>query len=88
MDMRKQLLSFTRMFLPAVGFALMCIGAYLVSLQAEGGSILVPVYVMIAVGFLAMLVGVFWSLCHSLRSKVYQRRRRCERHHQIFTIDR
>lgn len=76
MDMKKQLLSFTRMFLPAVGFALTCIGAYLVSMQAPMQDLrLVPVYVMITVGFLAMLVGVFWSLCKNMRSKVCQEKK-------------
>lgn len=88
MDLKKQLLSFVRMFLPAVGFALTCIGAYLVYLQTEHSfhSKLVPSYAMIACGFLAMLTGIFWNL-YSMRSKMYQRSRR-ERHIQIFTVAR
>ncbi|XP_037535988.1 transmembrane protein 252-like [Nematolebias whitei] len=88
MDVKKQLLSFVRMFLPAVGFALTCIGAYLLSLQTEHSFHLklVPSYAMIVFGFLAMLTGVFWNL-YSMRSKMYQRRRR-ERHIQIFTVAR
>uniref|UniRef100_A0A3Q3ASN2 Transmembrane protein 252 n=2 Tax=Kryptolebias marmoratus TaxID=37003 RepID=A0A3Q3ASN2_KRYMA len=89
MDARKKLLSFVRMFLLGGGFALTCIGASLVSLQNEylHDLMSLPIYAMIVFGFLAMLTGLFWSLCHSMRSKVYQRRGR-ERHVQIFTIER
>uniref|UniRef100_A0A3B3UXU5 Transmembrane protein 252 n=1 Tax=Poecilia latipinna TaxID=48699 RepID=A0A3B3UXU5_9TELE len=64
MDIKKQLLSFARMFLPSVGFVFTCIGAYLVSQQNKPGfdHRMVPVYIMIVFGFLAMLIGVFWSL--------------------------
>ncbi|KAM4745838.1 LOW QUALITY PROTEIN: transmembrane protein 252-like [Anableps anableps] len=88
MDVRKQLLSFARMFLPSVGFVFTCIGAYLVSQQTGHGfdEKMVPVYIMIVFGFLAMLIGVFWSLCHTMRSKIYHRRRH-ERHIQIFTVE-
>ncbi|XP_012725424.2 transmembrane protein 252 isoform X1 [Fundulus heteroclitus] len=88
MDMKKQLLSCTRMSLPSVGFVFTCIGAYLVSQQTGYGfeGKMVAVYIVIVFGFLAMLIGVFWSLCHSMRSKMYHRRRD-ERHIQVFTVE-
>uniref|UniRef100_A0A3Q2CUT5 Uncharacterized protein n=1 Tax=Cyprinodon variegatus TaxID=28743 RepID=A0A3Q2CUT5_CYPVA len=62
-----------RMSLPSVGFVLTCIGAYLVSQQARYDGRMVPVYVMIIFGFLAMLIGIVNS--H-------------ERQIQIFTVER
>ena len=84
---RSWLLSLTCLFLPALGFALTCIGAYLVSLQTTPGLKTVSIYIVIVFGFLAMLIGVIYTLCHSLKSKMYQRRQR-ERHIQIFTVER
>ncbi|KAM9744556.1 uncharacterized protein ACNS7B_011701 [Menidia menidia] len=84
---RSSLLSLTCVFLPAVGFALTCIGAYLVSLQPDTRLKSVPVYALIVFGFLAMLIGVFYVLCKSMTSKLYQRRP-SERHIQIFAIER
>ncbi|XP_054607941.1 transmembrane protein 252-like [Nothobranchius furzeri] len=43
-------------------------------------------YIMIVFGILAVLIWVFWSFSHNMRSKNDQRR--CERHIQIFTIER
>lgn len=89
MNVKKQLWSLARMVLPAVGFVLTCTGAYLVSLQNEYESTwrIILVHIMIAFGFLAMLIGVFWSICHSIKSKIYQRGGR-EEHIQVFTIER
>ncbi|XP_032435257.1 transmembrane protein 252 isoform X1 [Xiphophorus hellerii] len=88
MDLKKQLLSFARMFLPSVGFVFTCIGAYLVFQQNRQGfdHSMVPVYIMISFGFLAMLFGVFWSLCHTMRSKLYHRRRH-DSDIQIFAVE-
>ncbi|XP_041644433.1 transmembrane protein 252-like [Cheilinus undulatus] len=87
MPVRKHLWSIARMFLPVVGFALTCLGAYLVSMQAESRSLwrLIPAYILMALGFLAVLVGVFWTVCHSMKSKMY--RRGGEEHIQIYTIE-
>ncbi|XP_017162130.1 transmembrane protein 252 isoform X2 [Poecilia reticulata] len=89
MGVKKQLLSFARMFLPSVGFVFTCIGGYLVSQQNRPGfdHKMVPAYIMIIFGFLAMLIGVFWSLCHIMRSKMYHRRRH-NSDIQIFTVER
>lgn len=90
MNVKKQLWSLARTVLPAVGFALTCIGAYLVSRQSDFKDTLtlIPIYMMIVFGFLFMLAGVFWSICHSMKSKIYQRRRGRERHVQVFTVER
>lgn len=87
--MKKQLWSLVRLALPAVGFALTSSGAYVVSLenQHDYPLMVVPAYVMIVMGFFAMVSGVFWSICHSIKSKVYQRGR-LRRQVQVFTIMR
>ncbi|XP_059192714.1 transmembrane protein 252-like [Centropristis striata] len=87
MDMKKQLWSLARLFLPAVGLAMTCIGAYLVSWQNKYTLSVIPTYVMIIFGILAVLIGFFWTMCHSMKTKVYHRRRG-ERHIQVYTIDR
>ncbi|XP_029915165.1 transmembrane protein 252-like [Myripristis murdjan] len=89
MDVKKQLCSLARVVLPGMGFALICVGAYLVSLQANYHFTLrvIFAYVIIACGFLAMLTGVFWAICHSIKSKVYQRGEH-SRHIHVYTIDR
>uniref|UniRef100_A0A8C4I5M7 Uncharacterized protein n=1 Tax=Dicentrarchus labrax TaxID=13489 RepID=A0A8C4I5M7_DICLA len=75
MNVKKQLWSLARIALPGVGFPLTCSGAYLVSLQTEYGFSwkVIPAYIMIVLGFLSMLIGVFWTICHSMKSKMYQR---------------
>ena len=87
--MKKQLCSLARIVLPGVGFALMSTGAYLVSLRGkyEYAWMVILAYVIIAFGFLAMLSGVFWTICLSMKSKMYQRGGH-ERHTQLYTIER
>ncbi|XP_023250032.1 transmembrane protein 252 isoform X2 [Seriola lalandi dorsalis] len=71
MNVKKQLWSLARIVLPGVGFALTCIGAYLVSLQTEYQHTwkVIPGYIVIVFGFLAMLVGVFWTICLSMKNR-------------------
>ncbi|XP_070759719.1 transmembrane protein 252-like [Enoplosus armatus] len=89
MNVKKQLWSLARVVLPGVGFTLTCIGAYLVSQQTEYGNAwrVTLAYVMFVFGFLAMLIGVFWTICHSMKSKMYQRGRHQE-HIHVYTIER
>ncbi|XP_034396777.1 transmembrane protein 252-like [Cyclopterus lumpus] len=90
MNARKQLWSLARMVLPGVGFALTCIGAYLVSLSCEEGMYtlrVISAYIMLVFGILVVLFGVFWTICHSMKSKMYQRGGH-ERHLRAYTIDR
>ncbi|XP_051277453.1 transmembrane protein 252-like [Dicentrarchus labrax] len=89
MNVKKQLWSLARIALPGVGFPLTCSGAYLVSLQTEYGFSwkVIPAYIMIVLGFLSMLIGVFWTICHSMKSKMYQRGGH-ERNMHVYTIER
>ncbi|KAK2837140.1 hypothetical protein Q5P01_014352 [Channa striata] len=90
MNVKKQLGSLVRMILPGVGFALTCIGAYLLSHQTEYECIwkFISAYVLTAFGFLAILFGVFWTICHTMRSKIYHRGCNREQHIQIYTVER
>ncbi|XP_060894768.1 transmembrane protein 252-like [Labrus mixtus] len=88
MTMKKQLWSLARTFLPLVGFAVTCLGAYLMSLQTEGSLLwgVIPAYILMGLGSLAVMGGVFWAVCHSMKSKMY--RRRGERHIEVYAIER
>ncbi|KAM8887419.1 transmembrane protein 252-like isoform 1-T1 [Spinachia spinachia] len=89
MNVRKQLWSLARMMVPSAGFAITCIGAYFVSLQTDYRYNLrvISAYVMVVFGILTVLTGVFWNICHSMKSKMYQRGGH-EQHLQIYTINR
>ncbi|XP_040010611.1 transmembrane protein 252-like [Xiphias gladius] len=89
MNVKKQLWSLARIVMPGVGFVLTCIGAYLVSLQTDYkySWMVIPAYIMIGFGFLAMLIGVFWTICLSMKSKMYQRGGH-EQHMHIYSIER
>lgn len=85
----KQLWCLSHMALSGVGLMLTCSGAYLLSLQTEHEHTwrAILAYVMITLGFLAVLGGVFWTMCHSMKSKLYQRVGH-EWHIHVCTIER
>ncbi|TNN58020.1 Transmembrane protein 252 [Liparis tanakae] len=90
MNVRKQLWSLLRKVLPAVGFVLTCLGVYLVSQQTKEDRYTVRVVFAdftLVFGILVVLIGFFWSVCHSTKSKV-DRRGGHERHLQVYTVDR
>ncbi|XP_034025362.1 transmembrane protein 252-like [Thalassophryne amazonica] len=84
-----KLWSAARFGLLGVGIALTCVGAYLLSLQTEYKFTrrVISAYVIIACGLLAELVGVFWAICHSMKSKIYHRDGHDQNIH-IYTIER
>ncbi|XP_054630052.1 transmembrane protein 252-like [Dunckerocampus dactyliophorus] len=88
MNVKMRLCSLLRMMMPCVGFALICMGAYLLSLEAGyvDSEALVLAYVLVTLGFLAIFVGVIWSVYHRMKSKMY-RRRRLQHNIQVYTID-
>ncbi|CAL1614681.1 unnamed protein product [Knipowitschia caucasica] len=77
----RQLWSVVRLTLPSVGFVLSSCGVYLWSLS------LTPGYTLLVLGFGSMVCGVFWTLCHTMRTKMYQRDHNSTRIH-VFTIHR
>ncbi|CAL8249278.1 unnamed protein product [Merluccius merluccius] len=99
--MKKQVWCMTFAGLAAVGFTLVCVGVYLLTLQGGGPYDTLRVataYVQLVAGFLAMLASVLGAFCHSMRSKLYMRGGRGHAHahrhrrrrplQQIYTIDR
>nr|XP_046242086.1 transmembrane protein 252-like [Scatophagus argus] len=89
MNVKKQLLSLAHIAMAGVGFVLTCSGAYVLSLQTVYGYSwrVIFGYGLIVAGTLAVLVGVFWSICHSIKSKMY-RGGQHEQHIQVYTIER
>uniref|UniRef100_A0A8C7KDK5 Transmembrane protein 252 n=1 Tax=Oncorhynchus kisutch TaxID=8019 RepID=A0A8C7KDK5_ONCKI len=85
------LCSLARMLLPALGFVLICVGAYLMSLHNVYNSSLcyILAYILIACGLCCLLTGVFWTICHGMKRK----RQRSRSHHtaahiHVYTVDR
>lgn len=89
MNVKKQLWSQGHIVLFIAGCVLTCIGIYLWSMYAEVFNTwrIITAYVLMVLGLLAALSGVFWSICRSMKSKLYQSRRR-QRHVLVHTIQR
>ncbi|XP_035854986.1 transmembrane protein 252 [Sander lucioperca] len=88
MNVKKRLWSLACIVLPGVGFAMICTGSYLVSQQLKYEySMRVTAYVMIVFGIPAAFIGIFWTNCHSMKSKMYQRGGH-EQHTHVYTIER
>uniref|UniRef100_A0A3Q1EWK3 Transmembrane protein 252 n=1 Tax=Acanthochromis polyacanthus TaxID=80966 RepID=A0A3Q1EWK3_9TELE len=87
--MKQQLWGLLRMLLPALGFAMTCSGAYLLSLQAHDDFDVctILIYIQIILGFVAIVSGVLWTVCHSMKSKMFCRGRH-EQRIQVFTVER
>lgn len=89
MNVKKQLWSQGHMVLSGVGFVLTCSGAYLLSRHTGHGDTWRAslAYVMIVLGLLSVLIGVFWTICHSVKTKSYQRGGHGQQI-QFYTIER
>lgn len=89
MNVKKQLCSQGHMMLSGAGFVLACSGAYLLSLHTGHGYTWRAslAYVMIVLGLLSVLIGLFWTICHSMKTKLYQRGGH-EQQLQFYTIER
>ncbi|KAA8593015.1 hypothetical protein FQN60_018470 [Etheostoma spectabile] len=89
MNVKKQLWSLGRIVLPGVGFGMTCAGSYLVSLQIkyEYSTRVIPAYIMVVFGILAVFVGVFWTVCHSMKKNMYQGGGHGD-NTQVYTIER
>lgn len=87
MNVRKQLWSLVRKVLPGVGFALTYLGVYLVSQQTQEDRYtlrVISAHFTLVLGVLVVLIGFFWSICHSTKSKM-DRRGGHERHLRVYT---
>lgn len=91
MNVKKHLRSRGHSILFAGGCVLACGGIYLWSQRTEVSLTwkALAAYVMIVLGFLAAMIGLFWSICRSMKSKLYQsRRRQLQQHIHVHTIHR
>ncbi|XP_043920422.1 transmembrane protein 252 [Protopterus annectens] len=97
MEHSKMLFSFLRYSLPVLGFSVICLGAFLVSLgnSCQSNIELMLAYILIIVGFLLVLAGIFWSTFYGIKQKSFTHlmRRQCRqvpRHRTIHinTVDR
>uniref|UniRef100_A0A3P8S0L2 Transmembrane protein 252 n=1 Tax=Amphiprion percula TaxID=161767 RepID=A0A3P8S0L2_AMPPE len=86
---QNRLWGLARILLPALGFVMTCSGAYLLSLQTddEHDVSTILIYMLIILGFVVIVSGVLWTVCHSMKSKMYYRGRH-ERRIQVFTVER
>ncbi|XP_062854825.1 transmembrane protein 252-like [Trichomycterus rosablanca] len=92
MAKRKHLLSAARLLLPTVGLILICVGAYIKSIQNENLLDLMDVstYLFIILGFILLVIGVLWSVGHGMKN-VWLKRREWRNQNadiQVFTVDR
>ncbi|XP_034450758.1 transmembrane protein 252-like [Hippoglossus hippoglossus] len=87
MNAIKQMLSLACIILSCLGNGMTLIGVYLLSVQTELKLTwkTVPAYLLILFGLMVVLIGFFWNICHSIKTKMYQRR---APEQQIYTIDR
>ncbi|XP_017323950.1 transmembrane protein 252 [Ictalurus punctatus] len=92
MNTRKHLLSAARLLLPTTGLSLICIGAYIKSIQSEQLQILrdISTLLFIILGFILLVVGVLWSVGHGMKNVLLKRSVRRSRNAdvQVFTVDR
>ncbi|XP_074525755.1 transmembrane protein 252-like [Halichoeres trimaculatus] len=90
MTVKKELCSLARMVLPILGFLLVCLGLYLMSLETESWLAwrLIPAYFTMGLGLLATTSGTFWVICHSMRSKLYHRSGAREQQMEVYSIER
>ncbi|KAM6964852.1 transmembrane protein 252-like [Aplochiton taeniatus] len=90
LERRKKLRSLALMVLFGLGFASICVGSYLVSLDVSNHPRLrvIVAYTLIVGGFLALMAVILWTVCHGMRSNVYRRgRQRDICHLYVCTID-
>ncbi|XP_060927882.1 transmembrane protein 252-like [Limanda limanda] len=89
MNVTKPMLSLACVLLHCLGNGMTLIGVHLLFLQTELKMSLktLPAYMLIISGLLLVLIGFLWVICHSIKSKKYQRETP-EQQVQIYTTDR
>ncbi|KAL7884740.1 hypothetical protein AOLI_G00075100 [Acnodon oligacanthus] len=89
---RKYLLAAARLVMPAAGLSLICVGAYIKSIDNEEVETLVDVftYILIVLGLILLVVGVLWSVGHGMKNVLvkWSGRRTQNNAVHVFTVDR
>lgn len=92
MNARKHLLSAAQFVVPTIGLSLICVGAYINSIQSQQLQILrnISFYLFIVLGFILLVTGVLWSLGHGVKTVLLKSsiRRTRPTDVQVFTVDR
>lgn len=93
MDKGKRLGIVLRLLSLFFGFSVICLGAYLKSQDSADDTSVVDIfaYIMVASGFVLLLVGAFWSVFQGMRTNLYRRRgnsRRVSNQLFVLTVDR
>ncbi|XP_060786880.1 transmembrane protein 252-like [Neoarius graeffei] len=92
MNTRRHLLSAARLVLPTTGLILICVGAYINSIQSGQLQILrdISVYLFIILGFILIVAGVLWSVGNGMKNVLLKRsvRRSRDADVHVFTVDR
>ncbi|XP_077379014.1 transmembrane protein 252-like [Festucalex cinctus] len=88
--MWKHLWAILQRLTPCVGFALLCVGGYLMSSKLGHADVRgrLMASVLMTCGFLAIFSVVAWTICEHVTSKVNQRRRRQQQNIHVYTIER
>ena len=89
MAVPKQMLSLVCIVVHCLGNGMTLVGIYLLSVQPKLKLTwkTAPAYLLIVFGLMVVLIGFLWNICHSIKSKMYQRGAP-EQQMQIYTIDR
>ncbi|XP_015222213.2 transmembrane protein 252 [Lepisosteus oculatus] len=92
MEMQKKVCFLARTTLPVVGFLVVCLGAFLVSMRNTGDFTVKLTFscVCFTCGFLLLLAGCSWNICHGMKNKRFLTRVACHQHTRvcICTVDR
>ncbi|XP_075060735.1 transmembrane protein 252 [Mixophyes fleayi] len=94
MKMKTSIYTLLRFSLLIIGFALVCLGAFYVSSSYSNNSQneAIVAYILMPLGFILLLIGIFWSTYHEANHKsLFQnviRRIHSQQQVQIETVDR
>lgn len=85
-------MSAARLVLPTTGLILICVGAYIKSIESGQLQILrdISVYLFIILGFILIVAGVLWSVGNGMKNVLLKRsvRRSRDADVHVFTVDR
>ncbi|XP_037391781.1 transmembrane protein 252 [Pygocentrus nattereri] len=89
---RKYLLAAARLVMPATGLSLICVGAYIKSIDNEEVKTLIDVftYILIILGLIFLVFGLLWSVGHGMKNALvkWSGRRTQNNDVHVFTVDR
>lgn len=93
MDKGKHMWTLLRLLSLFFGFGFICLGAYVKTLDSANNTSVAAIfaYVLVASGFVLLLIGAFWSILKGMRTNLYRRggnSMRASSQLHICTVDR